>query len=231
MSAEPIICRVTPWYYKRMGLIAAMCAVFAILFFKDGTVGYPKETAAAEAWDEYKKVMLDGYDEAKSKGTLAAWAEQIKAKGYQLQANGEPEKWVTYAAQRGWPEKPKKYTAAEIAEQFYWAYAMAAVTLFCLLHMLFTKNKTLRAETDHLITPEGKKVMFADAFRIDKRKWDVKALAYVHYRENGAERKATIDDLKYADAGKVLDRLMANFKGEIIEKVIEEEEQTEKKPS
>jgi hypothetical protein len=85
--------------------------------------------------------------------------------------------------------------------------------------MLLNKNKVLRAEADHFITPEKKKVFFADAFRIDKRKWDTKALAYVWHKPEGSKAsKVVIDDLKFAGAGFVLDRLMANFKGELIEK-------------
>jgi NAD/NADP transhydrogenase alpha subunit len=59
----------------------------------------------------------------------------------------------------------------------------------------------------------------------------VKALAYVYYKEGGvgAEKKATIDDLKYHEAGRVLDALLAQFKGEIIEKVAEPEEEEETK--
>jgi hypothetical protein len=99
------------------------------------------------------------------------------------------------------------------------------VVLCCLIHFLLNRGKALRAETDHLVTPEGKKVFFKDAYRIDKRKWDVKALAYVYYKPDGvgAEKKAVIDDLKYDQAGRVLDRLMQNFKGELIETVIDEE--------
>jgi hypothetical protein len=224
-----IVCHVTPWYYKRMAMVAAMCAVFAGLFFKDGAVGYPAEAEAATAWETYKTEVLDGYDAAKTGGTLSDWAAQMKAKGYPLQESGEPVKWANYAAEKGWAEKPKMRTPAEIAEQFYWGYGMTAVVLFCGIHVLITRKKTLRAGEDHLTTPEGKVVRYADAYRIDKRKWDVKALAYVYYKEQGAgpERKATIDDLKYDGAGRVLDRLMEHFKGEIIEKVIEEEEEVE----
>jgi hypothetical protein len=186
-----------------MGLVAAMCGVFAILFFKDGAVGYPKEAQAAAVWEDYKKVALDGYDEAVKGNSLEAWTAAMKAKGYGIQDNG----------------------------QFYWGYAMVAVVLFCGIHVLLNRKKTLRADHDHFITPDGKKVMFADTYRIDKRKWEVKALAYVYYKEGGvgAEKKATIDDLKYHEAGRVLDALLAQFKGEIIEKVAEPEEEEETK--
>jgi len=55
---------------------------------------------------------------------------------------------------------------------------------------------------------------------VDKRLWDNKGLAYVWHRPaGGGEQKVVIDDLKYEGAVRVLDELLACFKGELIEKV------------
>ena len=70
-----------------------------------------------------------------------------------------------------------------------------------------------------MIMPNGAEVRFADVFRVDKRKWDNKGLAYVYHRSGGAGKRAVVDDLKYDGAGRVLDRLLAQFNGELIEKV------------
>jgi hypothetical protein len=65
-------------------------------------------------------------------------------------------------------------------------------------------------------------VFYAEAFRVDKRLWDNKGLAYVWHRPaGGGENRVVIDDLKYDGAGRVLDRLMTRFKGELIEKITE----------
>jgi hypothetical protein len=57
---------------------------------------------------------------------------------------------------------------------------------------------------------------------VDKRKWEHKGLAYAWYRtQGGAEKREVFDDLKYAGADKVLERLLARFSGELIEKVSE----------
>jgi hypothetical protein len=234
--AEPagsIVCPITFWYYRRMGLIALMCAVFAGLFFKDGAISWPAEAAAAERWEDYKTLAQNGYDEAKAKGTIDAWRAVMEAKGYPIDASGEPMKWVNYAAAQGWPEKPKKRTAAEIREQFYWGYGMVAAVVFCLGHILLNFRKTLRAEHDHWITPEKQVVHYADAHRIDMRKWNDKALAYVFYRTQPDEagKKAIVDDLKYEGAGRVMDRILQHFKGELIEKVEEPLEEEEEEPS
>lgn len=219
-SSDIIECKVTPWYYKRMGLMASMFLIFGLLFFKDGAYSWPKEAAMAAERERYQTDVLDAYDKARSAGTLSTWQAEAKAKGIELNPQGEPLPWAAIAARQSWPEKPKKRTAAEIEQQFYWGYAMMLGTTIVIGLILLNRNKKLIGHADHFITPEGRRVNHADVFRIDKRKWDVKALATIHYREGGegGTRKAIIDDLKYAGAGQVLAALESNFHGELIEK-------------
>ena len=219
-SSDIIECPVTPWYYKRMGLMAAMFLVFGLLFFKDGVYSWPKEAAMAAERERYQTDVLDAYDKARSAGTLSTWQAEAATQGIELNPQGEPLPWAAIAARKSWPEKPKKRTPTEIEQQFYWGYAMMTGVLIIGGLLLRNRNKKLIGHADHFITPEGQRVNHADAFRIDKRKWEHKALAYVFYREGGAgsTRKAVIDDLKYAGAGQVLAALEANFHGELIEK-------------
>jgi hypothetical protein len=72
------------------------------------------------------------------------------------------------------------------------------------------------------VSPEGVQIRYADVFRVDKRKWEHKGLAYAWYRtQGGAEKREVFDDLKFGGADKVLERLLASFSGELIEKVSE----------
>jgi hypothetical protein len=81
-----------------------------------------------------------------------------------------------------------------------------------------TTRGSLRADATSFSTPDGQHVPFASAFRIDRRKWDHKGLACVFYKDaSGKERRAVIDDLIFGGAVRVLDRLTANFKGEVID--------------
>ncbi len=231
-GSDIIECKVTPWYLKRMGLMAAMFLVFGLLFFKDGAYSWPKEAAMAAERERYQTNVLDAYDLARTAGTLSTWQAEAKAKGIELNPQNEPLPWAAVAAKQGWPEKPKKRTPTEIEQQFYWGGAMMMGMAIVVTLILLSRNKKLIGYADHFITPEGQRVNHADAFRIDKRKWEQKALAYVFYREGGEgpTRKATIDDLKYAQAGQVLDGLMANFHGELIEKQAEAQEPAQTDP-
>ncbi len=217
----PVICRVTPWYFRRMGLAAGMCLLFALYFLYDWKIGYPKANVIADKRDWFEKELLPSYDAAKDEGRLDVWTEQARAQGWPAGKDGEPPKWLQYAAMNGWPEKPKRHTQKEVDEQLWWGLGTGAVALALLTVMLLNRNKVLRCGGDHWITPEGETVSFADVFRVDKRPWDQKGLAYVWHRpgEGGRERKAVIDDLKYGGAHRVLERLLAGFRGELIEKV------------
>jgi hypothetical protein len=221
-----IECRVTPWFYRRMALLAGMFLVFAGLFFKDGMHSWPQENEMAAKQEWFDTEVLQAYDKAKTAGELSQWAATAKSQDLPVNADGTPVKWAAYAAARGWPEKPKSHSPGEIEQQYYWGGAMALAALLVGVNVLFSRNRKLVGHAGHLVTPGGRRVAFADAFRVDKRKWAVKGLASVFYREGGQgpEKKAVIDDLKFGGAGKVLDRLLANFKGELIDKAPDPEE-------
>lgn len=219
----PIICRVTPWYFRRMGMMALMLAAFGLYFIYDGKVGYPKANGIADKKTWFEDVVLKSFDEAKAAGKLEAWHAEAKTQGWPTGREGEPPRWVSFAAKNGWPEKPHRYTDKEIQDQFWWGGGTLLAGFAVGIVILLNKNKVLRGEADYLITPDGKKVFYADVFRVDKRLWDNKGLAYVWHRPapGGKETRAVIDDLKYGGADKVLNGLLARFKGELIEKIAE----------
>ena len=212
--------------------MGTMFVLFGAYFLYDGMVGYPKEQGIASRKEWFDKEFLTTFDEAKKEGTLEQWTADAKAKGLPTGTDGEPPKWVSYAALHGWPESPHNFSQHEIDVQFYCAYGCFFGFLIVGVIVLLRKNTVLRAEADHLVTPGGVKVAFADVFRVDKRKWDKQALAYAWYKPGGEgkETRAVIDDLMYDGAGKVLDRLLSRFNGELIEKLALEEPEAPKSP-
>ncbi len=223
-ETEVIICRVTPWFFRRMGILAAMFLFMGLYFLYDGKFGYAKDNVIAEEKVKFERDYLKSYDEAKKSGRLDEWIAQAKAAGMPAGEDGEPPKWPSYAAQHGWPENPKKHSEEEIAQQFQWGGGMLLLALIVTVKLLLDRGKKLVGHEQHMIMPNGAEVRYSDAFKVDKRKWDNKGLAYVYHHNGGRGGRAIIDDLKYDGAGRVLERLLNYFKGELIEKVPEQEE-------
>ncbi|MCA1963121.1 MAG: hypothetical protein LDL31_04155 [Prosthecobacter sp.] len=219
--AYPILCYVTPWYFRRMGMMAAMLAFFGLYFLYDGQYGYPKANRIADRQVWFEEVVLKSYEEARTAGKLDVWVENARRQGWPTGREGAPPRWVSYAAQNGWPEKPHRYTQKEIDEQFWWGGGVLTGALIVGVVILRNRNKVLRGEPGYFVSPEGVTVRHEHVFRVDKRAWDSKGLAYVWYRPegSGAERRIVIDDLKYDGAFRVLDDVLANFRGELLEKL------------
>lgn len=238
MSIEPavshddvIVCALTPWYYRRMGLMAAMFLGMGLYFCYDGKFGYPKENVIAEKKVWFEKEVMAGYDVAKSKGDaeLESWLQHARTNGLINKPELKQPRWDDFAAPFGWPSEPKLHSPGEIEQQYYWGGAMLFGAVVAGILVLINHNKIFVGKTDQMIMPNGKTVNYADVFRVDKRKWDKKGLAHAYYRAGGVEQHAVIDDLKFEGAGRVLERLLAQFSGELIEKVADDEPETEAK--
>lgn len=203
-----------------MGMLAGLLLVFGLVFLYDGVWGYPKSVEIAKKKEWFTTEFLPSFDKAKQGGRLEQWIADAKARNLPAGIDGEPPRWVSYAAQNGWEEEPKLYSEREIAEQFWYGYGCFVCAFIAVVVLLMNRGKVLRGEADHWVTPEGEKIPYADVFRIDKRKWDNKGLAYAWYHNaGGGDKRAVIDDLKFGGADKVLERMMGRFNGELIEKV------------
>lgn len=215
-----ITCRVTGWYLRRTGLLVAAVFAMGCYFLYDGQWGYPKKNKIAETKEWYASEVIGGYRAALSQGDTATaeWMTEARKKGWVVDSHLTQPSWTDYAGPRGWPGEPKKYTPAEIQQQFWIGWGMIAAAAIMGVILVFNRKKTLVGHPDRMILPNGKTIRFADAFKVDTRKWDNKGLAYVYSRKPGQKstQKSTIDDLKFHPADQVLKRLLSQFHGELI---------------
>ena len=161
----------------------------------------------------------------------------MKDKGGQ---NGANELWEDYTSEKGWPSETAEhpYDAGDIKGQFIAAgvaLSLIAVTLFILIRTL---RRTIEADDEALYSQDGRKVLYADMTRVDKRKWDTKGIALVYYNDGGEEeKKVKVDGMVYgqfkeedgAPAERLFSRVMENFKGEVLEYVDVEPDEDESK--
>jgi len=164
-------------------------------------------------------ILVDGY-------------EVMKGKGGQ---NGAQKLWVDYALVKQWPDELAEHPmdAGEIRDQFVATGVAGVLILGSLFILIRTLRRTIRVDDKALYTQDGRTIPFSGMVRIDRRKWDTKGIALVYYKdeEDGEEKKAKIDGMVYgqfqeedgAPAERLFERVMENFKGEVLEYVGAEE--------
>lgn len=212
--ADPISCPITPWYTKRMSLMTLMFVGFGLYFLYDGFIGYPKKNAIFDEHERFVEIQDERKAFLEEGNTSSDWAKIREEKGYPQQ-----DEWVDYALDKGFPEEPpeKRYSTTD---QFFFGALCIGIGLAILGTMMLNKGKLLKADGISFTSPKGDRVLFSSAHRVDKRKWDNKGLAYVHYKdEKEKDQRAVIDDLKFGGADKILERLLENFEGELVERV------------
>ena len=186
---DVIVGKSTGWWYRRTGLLLLVVAGIGCWFLYDGHVNWPKLNARH---DEYGK-FENGED------------------GRKLT------QWPKYAAQQGWPEKKAKFHSEDsILWQKRLGYGCLGLAVVLLIHFLNERRKTLRADGESFTTPSGKRVLFESVTKVDKRRWAKQGLAYIHYSEGGAAKKARLDDLRFDVAGKIMERILLGFEGEVV---------------
>lgn len=215
IPTEQIVCRTTRWYLKRMGLMFLLVAGMGGWFLYDGLVTYPKKIAIYSEYEVFQE-REEAYEKFRGEGRLAEWNAFAASKGW---PEGEPTPWRDYSKEKGWPLKPDKRVPGDEVEQIYWAGGMAVLALGILGTFLLNRNRVLTADGESFTTPSGTRIPFNAVHKVDKRKWKHKGLAYAFYKDDGSSGKAVIDDLKYDGAERVLDRLLSNFEGELIDRI------------
>ncbi len=203
---DPIVCRTSPWFFKRMLLLMALTGGLSAFFLYDGLFGYPRKNHIADLHGAFEAV-------AEGKTTLPpeAMAGKSEERRRELEEAFEAARsgaaWAGFAAARRLPEKePKRYAESEIREQFHFAAGMFAVTLVIGGVAVARRRRTLRADGEAIHLPSGLRIPFDAIVRIDLQRWDRGIGKVVHRSESGGESVAKIDDYIYAGSGKVLQR-------------------------
>ena len=176
---------------------------------------------------KWEQAELEVDDKQEILGALSP-VINLNLKGAQKESDGM-EKWRELAKEKGWEQEPDEYTDSKIRTQWEFTIGGFVASLIVIVVFLLNKGKVLRADSEAFYQPNGDRVAFSDVYRIDRRKWDHKGLAYAMYRTGGTGRskKATIDDLKYLGADKILTRLLNNFEGELIDRIPDEDEDSQ----
>lgn len=159
-------------------IIGLVCVGFFLWSTYDAFVGYPSQLPRGEAW---KKLLDDeSLDDAQRQ---SKWGEIAKEKGW---SSNRPSK----------DEMPKS-----VHEKIIWNYVFMAISLAiavpCIFLYLSNMGTWIEYDGSVLRNSKGQELNVSTITKIDKKRWEKKGIAIVHYSGKEGDSTFIIDDLKY----------------------------------
>jgi hypothetical protein len=226
-TPSEIVCKPTPWFLLRAGVMLAMFSVFAFLFYKDGSTGYREKNESFYLHKSFEAAS-NQFAEMDGKGDLTP--EQWKAFAEQ-QTVALPEDasilpkdlprpmpwpgllhdyekmkplqwkllWQEYTKERGMDVEPPEhsYDAGKIREQWIVFYICSALALGAGFILLRTLGRSIKVDHEAITSQTGQRVPFSDLRQLDLRKWETKGLAFADYEGASGQGRIRIDGLTY----------------------------------
>jgi hypothetical protein len=228
MSSElPIVCKPTPWFLFRGLVVFLMFGVFAVLFFKDGSIGYRKanetyfihksfegaikefqrinagEGVSAEQW---KTHALSRQVEFPVEASLLPsdlkqpmpWPE-ILHDYEKVKPMNLNKLWAEYSGLHELPSKPAEHHFSEwkIREQWGAFAVCATLSAIAAFFVLRTRSRSISADERGITSQTGKAVPYSDLRTLDLRKWETKGLAFLDYSGPEGSGRIRLDGLTY----------------------------------
>jgi hypothetical protein len=145
--------------------------------------------------------------------------------------------WVEYTGALGISDKvpDEPYSARKIHEQWVVLWICFALFLVTLFFLIRTMRRSIRADDEAITDATGRRVAYEDLTLLDLRKWDTKGIAFAEFRAPSGSGRMRLDGLTYGGfrqeddqpAERMMQRLRANFTGEILEYAAAEDTGTE----
>jgi len=214
-EAEKIVCRPTRWFTFRAAVMLLMFAVFAVLFYRDGSTGYRKkneafflekafETANSEfaRRNESGTLTPEQWRAYAARQTVALPKDTSVLPGDMKIPQPWPEilhdydrmkslqwnvLWREYTKQRGMNGETAEqpYDAPKIREQWVVFGFSLALALVAAFFLVRTLRRSISADDEAVTDQCGRRVPYADLRVLDLRKWETKGLAFIDF--DGAE--------------------------------------------
>jgi len=210
--SEAIVCKPTPWFLLRGVAMVVMFAVFAVLFYRDGSSGYREKNLSYYSRLGVERA-IDEFGRRKDGMTPEAWRAFAAEQAFDLPEDrtilppGTPERiswpgmlgdWELmtegmqnadlvfdrYMEEAELSKSPPEqaYDAGKIREQWIVFWIALAATLVSLFFLLRTLRRRMTLEGDRFGAPGAKPVPIDELVRLDLRKWERKGLAFAWAR-------------------------------------------------
>jgi hypothetical protein len=164
----------------RLGIVGLFCSGAALWFLYDGMVGWPH-------WRERGLDFMEFREQNPDLDPLAV-----------------TNAWKVRAEEKGWSTDNPLYkdtnepiTERQIFDQFIWAGVAGMVGLFFVGRLLLNLGCWVEGDEKGLRSSEGKELEYSQITKLNKKKWRSKGIAWLHYDDNGKERRLLLDDYIY----------------------------------
>ncbi len=224
---EKIICKPTPWFLLRAGVVLAMFSVFSVWFYIDGTTGYrqknfeyylhatfEKATTTFSRMDSENPLTEESWREYASKQTVdfpkdpallpdgkelpMQWPD-ILTDYARVKSLQHNHLWRDYSEKNKYDEKPveKPFDAGKIQEQIHVFYICLTLSAIILFFLIRTVRRSVIADKMNLTTADGKNIPYGNMRVLDLRKWATKGIAFIEHQTPAGMKRARIDGLTY----------------------------------
>lgn len=225
--SDSIVCRPTAWFLYRAGILFLLFAVFTILFYIDGSIGYREKNRVfylhqcfressrvfaeqnthqkltADQWREYASSQWVKFPE--DHGILPAdinmpmpWPE-ILHDFERMKSLQWNQLWLDYSEMEGLAAKPpeKSHDARSIREQWVFCFICTAISAISLFFLIRTSRRKIIASEDAFHSQDGLKIYYSEMRQLDLRKWENKGIAFINYEGTAGNGRLRVDGLTY----------------------------------
>ena len=169
-----------PSFFRRFLWIAIACVAGTGWCLMDALVTYPRKLEIATVFESYPQTE-DG-----------------------------KQGWEAEASERDWlatpPDKSTQELEALILNQYILMAGCVVVGLIMFLKWFLPRGSWIEGDENEVRSSRGKSHQLQSLVGIDRRKWESKGIAVLHFSHDGARAKFILDDFKYnrEATGKIL---------------------------
>lgn len=182
-------------------MMSLFCFGFAAYCYYDGTVAYPADNQRMAAFHHFTEKPAGLYDPIS--GEPEGWSfEPLDYTGFT--------EYEDFAVAQGWgtDEPDTKHTDQDIYTQYGMLAITAALGAMMLIMVVWHLPRKLKTDDKGLTGMTGKFVAYDSITEIDKRRWESKGIAYVHYDDGSGEtQRMKVDGYVFHDGDLILEEV------------------------
>ncbi|QDT12057.1 hypothetical protein K239x_40650 [Planctomycetes bacterium K23_9] len=183
-----------PRYFRRFLWVALVCMAYSLWCCYDAWVAYPAKGEVALAYEAVKAKFDGANPEPPQDDMLDLGFPRSQTKWLAT--------WEAVAKENGWPPEPPEKTAKEIGEdigkQYFMMVLCGLVGVPSLIKWWRGQGTWVEGDESTIRNSRGKELQIANIVKIDKRKWEDKGIAKIHFLEKGDRKKVFVmDDFKF----------------------------------